>query len=221
MKNSRLKVVLATSALLTTNLALTIPVLAGTMEDVAAAMAKCDAIGDASKKLACFEAAYALLKVEPEIPVTTADPVPAAPVEAAPIQAAPSEAPDIVPPQAPTIQPAPTPYRAAPEAKDFGLETQISREKERKLLEGDHDVVKKNKKGDVSAIESKVLKTRTDNRGRAVITFANGQVWRFREADRVRFPKEEFMAKIRRGALGTFYLKFEGRKKAFSVERLK
>jgi len=182
------------TVLLTTLIAAALP--AGANDE---GISRCRAIGEAAARLACYDALpvgvspAAAPKATPRAaaPAVTAPPAPAA-------ATAPANAPTAA--NAAQAAPAAPPTREAQESS-FGMERRVAT-------------------AELGAIETYIPGAFDGWSQYTQIRLANGQVWQVMDEGTRRMNLQDAKVRVRRGALGAFYLEFEAHNHAPRVRRV-
>lgn len=178
-------------------------------EEVPTSLGDCKEINDAEARLACYDSIANA--PAPQIPELAPAPAPSAPESSAPAT-----------PITSTVAPSPSTTSALPPAVEQPPEAPANPE----ATFGSENLKKNRKeKEKVDRITSPIVDIKANPYGKLTITLANGQVWKQLKGDgkTVRIPRKErdYTATVRRGAIGSYFLRIEELNKAVKVRRVK
>ncbi|NWG91673.1 MAG: hypothetical protein HXY21_04095 [Parvularculaceae bacterium] len=186
------------------------PALAQSGDEAVADAIACEAVRGSKARLRCFEAALPALKAAHPGAVALATER----AEAALLAAKEAEAQDF------GLTPA--------QKEDTEVRTASARDYEREAF-GEEDLAKSRRDDDdddeVERVEGVAVEVGKNNRGKIFVILDNGQVWRqiIGDSNSPYIPKNVagLPVTIRKGALGSYFVKIGDAKSAFKAERIK
>jgi hypothetical protein len=180
---------------------LLVSILAGLAAPAAAndALKRCRAIGDASARLACYDALP--LEGTPAVP-------PGAPSAAS--------APRVATPPASAARPAPAPAAGAPPPAQAAAAAAPQAS-----LESSFGMEGRAPAAELAAIQSHIPGTFHGWGQGTQITLANGQVWQVVDEGGRRMQLQDPQVRVRRGMMGAFYLEFDAHNHSPRVRRVR